>query len=54
MLNDNISPSAIWYGSALFGFISVLGFVLLNRRGNQVSIPRPQAGEQPGMSPDVL
>jgi MFS family permease len=54
MLNDNISPSAIWYGSAMFGFISVLGFVLLNRRGNQVSISGPQAGEQPGMSPDVL
>jgi MFS family permease len=29
MLNDNIGPVAIWYGGAIFGAISVVGYILL-------------------------
>jgi MFS family permease len=32
VLNDNLGPHFIWYGGALFGLCSVLGFLWLSRR----------------------
>lgn len=36
-LNDNLGPRSIWYGGAVIGLISVLGFLFLARR----SLPQP-------------
>jgi predicted MFS family arabinose efflux permease len=38
LLNDNISPVAIWYGGALVGMVATLGFVLLSRRYPQLVV----------------
>lgn len=32
VLNDSIGPSAIWYGGALIGLVSAVGFLVLMRR----------------------
>lgn len=45
LLNDNISPVSIWYGGALFGFASVIGFILLARNYRQ---PAPQPVTEAG------
>jgi MFS family permease len=42
MLNDNLGPRAMWYGSALVGFASVAGFLLLSRRFPH-PVPQPDA-----------
>ncbi|MBI9049649.1 MAG: MFS transporter [Anaerolineaceae bacterium] len=34
LFNDNISPSATWYGSGLVGIISVIIFIVLSRKYN--------------------
>jgi MFS family permease len=36
-LNDNIAPSATWYGGFLIGIMGILGFLILSRR--QAKVP---------------
>jgi MFS family permease len=45
LLNDLFGPQAIWYGGALVGAISVLGFLLLARRYGPGYRTAPQAGQ---------
>jgi MFS family permease len=40
-LNDNLGPHAIWFGGALVGLISVLGFLFLVRREKRLLKPLP-------------
>ncbi|MCL4505726.1 MAG: MFS transporter [Chloroflexi bacterium] len=46
ILSDNLGPVAIWYGGAVFGAISVLGFLLLAWRGRRPAL-------QPSLEPPV-
>ncbi len=39
MLNDNLGPPAIWYGGAIFGAVSVVGFILLALRNRPIVQP---------------
>lgn len=42
ILSDTISPHAPWYGAGVIGFMSVLLYLLLNKRLNRTGIDPDQ------------
>ncbi len=43
MLNDNLGPISIWYGGAVFGVISVIGYIVLAMRHKTNQLPESPA-----------
>ena len=44
LILDNLNPNLLWYAAGFIGFLSVLGFLNLNRRA-QLSEAAPEPAE---------
>lgn len=42
LLNDQISPRAVWHGGLVIGLISTLGLMLLVRKNTPINTPEPE------------